>query len=509
MSLAIVGLPEAARAQEPAPRAPAAGQLEEQQEVPEAKLSPEPEPSAEPAASAGALLDEESEAPTPGARVISLNEAIAIALERNFGLLSGNDSVLSARYREQTSRAQFYPRLTPRYQRSEGASTYGADLSQRLPFTGGTASASGTFRSLEDSGASPAGKSSDLRLTVSQPLLRGFGPNTAYYDLRNSQRALVGQERSYELQRQRLAIDVTAAFYQIVKQRSLLGVSRQSLKRSNGLREASEARMKVGLASKLDVFRAELQASQTEDSLVQSRALLDGALENFRLLLGLAPSEPLEPESQKLPEELRLVDLEATDALVKRALATRLELKEARDQVRDAERTLSLSRQNLLPQLDVGLLLARAGFGPSFGNALDVADTRVSLFLSTSYPLERSSDKANKAIAELDLDARKRALAQREMEVEADVRSALRALDRIRKSIELQSKSVALSEQQLRLATLRYQRGLASNFDVVDAEGSLVSARTALVGLLTDHEVARVQLLRAVGTLDVAREFQP
>jgi outer membrane protein TolC len=68
---------------------------------------------------------------------------------------------------------------------------------------------------------------------------------------------------------------------------------------------------------------------------------------------------------------------------------------------------------------------------------------------------------------------------------------------------------VDFAAQQHRLATLRYQRGLASNFDVVDAEGSLLSSRTALVGLLTDHQVARIQLLRVLGTLDVEREFAP
>ena len=507
MSLAIVAVPEEIRAQEP--DAQASNQRQGQEERPGPELAPSPEPSPEASPAPEAALQGESEAPSPGARVVSLSEAIAIALERNFALLSAGDSLLSSRYREQVSHAQFRPRLTPRYQRSGGLSAYGLDAFQRLPFTGGTASASGTFQSFDDSGASPAGKSSDLRLTVSQPLLRGFGPNATYFDLRNSERARAGQERSYELQRQRLAIDVTAAFYQIVKQRALLGVSRQSLKRSSGNRQASEARMKVGLASKLDVLRAELQASQTEDSLVQSRALLDNALENFRLLLGLSPSEPLEPETLELPEDLEASEVEAIDVLVARALATRLDLKETREQVKDAERSLALSRQSLLPQLDLGLSLTKTGFGPSFGSALDVADGRVSLFLSTSYPLERSSDKANKAIAELELASRKRSLARRELEIEAEVRSAIRSLERIRKSIELQKKSVLVSEQQLRLATLRYQRGLASNFDVVDAEGNLVSVRSALVGLLTDYQVARVDLLRVVGTLDAAKEFQP
>jgi outer membrane protein TolC len=351
-------------------------------------------------------------------------------------------------------------------------------------------------------------KGAEVHAVVSQPLLRGAGPNATFFDLTNATRSREGQERAFELARQRLAVDVAATFYQVVRQRELLAVSRQSLKRSESLREASEARMKVGLASKLDVFRAELQASQTEEALVQSQAELDGALEQFRILLGLDPGDPVEPETVTLPDSVDL-DLEPVEALVARALDTRIELKEARDQVTDAERAARLARQNLLPQLDFNVDFAQAGLGPTYSDSLRVGRGRVDVFLSTSYPLERSSDQANRAIAEVDLAARRRALAQRELDVAGEVRAAVRNLDRIRKSADLQRKGVEFADQQVRLATLRYQRGLASNFDVVDAEGNLLSSRTALVGLLADHQVARIQLLRALGTLDVTREFAP
>jgi outer membrane protein TolC len=443
--------------------------------------------------------------PTPGAPTIGLGPAVALAVERNFSLLSAGDAVAAARFRETAVRAEFLPKVTPRYVGGPDQSTFGVDASQRLPWSGGTVTAGTNLSSLHPEGTT-AVKSSDVRVVVAQPLLRGAGPNATYFDLKNSKRAVEGQERTYELARQRLAVDVTTTFFQVVKQRELLSVSHQSLKRSESLREASEARMKVGLASKLDVFRAELQSAQTQEALVQSQAALETALEQFRLLLGLDPADPVEPESAALPDA-RDLDLEPVEVLVARALENRLELKETRDQVQDAQRAASLAKQNLLPQLDLNLGYTQTGLGPTYSDSLRAGDSRFNVFLSTSYPLERSGDKSTAAIAELDLAAARRTLAQRELDVAADVRAAVRTLERIRKSVDLQRKAVAFAEQQTRLATLRYQRGLASNFDVVDAEGSVLSSRTALVGLLTDFQVARVQLLRAEGTLDVAKEF--
>src|SRR6266851_4330151 len=166
---------------------------------------------------APAAAEEEVVGPAPGVPTVSLAEAVGVALKKNYGLLSSADSVQSARINYSAARAQFYPQLVPSYSRASGESNYG---------------------------------------------------------LRNSRRAQQAQERAYELGRQRLAVDVARSFYQIVQQRQLLAVSRQSLKRSESLLKASEARLAVGLVSKLDVFRAELQTSQAQDSMVRSQASL-------------------------------------------------------------------------------------------------------------------------------------------------------------------------------------------------------------------------------------------
>jgi outer membrane protein len=477
---------------------------------------PEPKPPAtesatdEPAPASSSIVPEE--ALPPGTPTIPLAQAVATALERNFAVLNSADAVATSRLQEGVTRAQFYPKVTPRYQRSADDSLFGLDATQKLPWTGGSFTAAALMRSTFDGATgpdiSPFPRTSDLRLVLTQPLLRGFGPNAAFYDLRVSRRSREGQERQYELGRQRLAVDVTRSYYQVIQQRQLMAVARQSLDRSESLRRASTARLEVGLVSKLDVYRAELQASQAEESMVRAEASLDSELERFRTLLGLSPSDLLQPEALVLPQDIA-DDLEPLEILTQRALENRLDLLETRDAVGDARRTASLAKQNLLPQLDLNLGVTQFGNGTTYGNAFHSADKRVNVYFSTSYPLERSNEAASKAVAQLDVTSRERTLRQRQLDVETEVRSAVRELVRIRKSIELQKKGVQVAEQQRRLATLRYQRGLASNFDVVDAEGSLVVARSALVGLLTSYQVAKVDLLRVTGTLAVDKDFTP
>ncbi len=466
----------------------------------------EAEPPASEAQTPAAAAAGVSVGPGTGAPTITLPAAVRLALERNFALLDWADALTGARWLEKTARSQFLPTATPFYQRTGERSVYELDLAQELPWLGGSLTASGRYLTDPASGA-PYPRATDVRLTLRQPLLRGFGPNASLFELRNARRLRVGQERRLLLERQQVVIDVTRTFYDVIANRQLLDVARQSLSRTEALLRSSSARLEVGMASKLDVFRAELQASQARESTLSTEASLASALERFRSVLALAPDDPVEPEAAPLPALARpKVDLAA---LVREALARRLELVEAREQVDDAHRAASLSLQNLLPQLDLNVSLAQSGYGGSFADAWTPRDRRVDVSVSASYPLRQSVARQASALAQLQVAGRERRVRQQELAIEQEVRQALRDLEQIEKSVELQQKAVEVAAQQRRLAVLRYERGLGSNFDVVDAESSLVTARSALVQRVTSWALARLELERATGTLDVPTETTP
>jgi outer membrane protein len=471
---------------------------------PEAPAAPPPEDR-----DALAAPDKTALGPASGVPTLDLATAVRLALEHNFSLLDSVAALTATRWQESSVSGQFLPQVVPLFQRGEGRTLFGLDVSQKLPWTGGTLVASGRYVSEPDTALeAPYPRTTDLRLLLSQPLLRGAGPNVTYFDLTNARRAVVAQERSFELARQRLAVEVAAAFYSVVAQRQLFEVADQSLRRTEGLLDASDARLKVGMASKLDVFRAELQAAQAREGMIRSQAALENALESFRGKLALPPANPVEPEEMTLRVPGEEED-EPLPVLVQRAVENRLELAEARDRVSDSRRAAALARQNLLPQIDLNLGVTQLGFGRSFGNAFGMADRQVEFFLSASYPLRRTTERANRAVSEIEVQVRERGVHQLELEVEREVHRAVRDLDRIRKSVDVQLQAVDVAEKQRRLAALRYQRGLASNFDVVDAESNYVVARSALVGLLTSYAVARLELLRVSGTLSVDTEFAP
>ena len=117
--------------------------------------------------------------PTPGAPTIGLQAAIARGLEANFSLLNSADAVQGAQIRESATRSMWNPRFTPSYLVNPDDKSILLTASQRLPWSGGSVSALATLRS-SDLTVPELSHTGDVRVVLTQPILKGFGPNAAY-----------------------------------------------------------------------------------------------------------------------------------------------------------------------------------------------------------------------------------------------------------------------------------------------------------------------------------------
>jgi multidrug efflux system outer membrane protein len=81
----------------------------------------------------------------------------------------------------------------------------------------------------------------------------------------------------------------------------------------------------------------------------------------------------------------------------------------------------------------------------------------------------------------------------------SETRAALAAQTRSRESYEAESARARALTETLRLARLRYDNGIASQLDVIDAERGLLAARSARIEALRAHRAAIADLFRALG----------
>jgi len=80
-----------------------------------------------------------------------------------------------------------------------------------------------------------------------------------------------------------------------------------------------------------------------------------------------------------------------------------------------------------------------------------------------------------------------------------EVRAALIVQARAKESYDAESARAAALSESLRLARLRYDNGVASQLDVLDAERGLLAAQSARIEALRAHRAAVADLFRALG----------
>ena len=93
-------------------------------------------------------------------------------------------------------------------------------------------------------------------------------------------------------------------------------------------------------------------------------------------------------------------------------------------------------------------------------------------------------------------------LADLRMEVEKDVRLALKNLVTREEQVRAAQRSVSLADQELKLAQDRFANGVGDNVEVVSAQTALAYARKVHVASLLQFNVARLNLAAALGHVE-------
>jgi len=407
----------------------------------------------------------------------------------------------------------FRPKVVPNIQGSFGQSdarnqNYRLDVLQRFT-TGSEARASfSTSTAQIPSLTGVPGQdvnfyNADAAITFSQPLLKGFGPSVARRSLSSAEGRRIDATLERTIVEQGVAVDTAAAYYRIVAQQALVAVAKTTLERSRRLRASAEAKLDAGLVSQLDVFRAEQLVSQAEIQLFDAESAVEDARDQLCFLVGRSSDEAFDVVGD-IP---KAVDLISTDEAARIAVDNRLDLKRSTVAADEAERAISYTRNQLLPQLDVNFSLTRSQTADSFRSSFGIDGFKFATFLAVSMPLDRTPMLVEHYNAVIERDRRRREGDTLRKRVVDEVKRAVRQRDRAVRNLAAAEASVAIGKKEVEVAQLRYERGLSNNLDVVTAEAGLLSIESRRVSTEADLAVVQLALRAAMGILDPHKDL--
>lgn len=374
---------------------------------------------------------------------------------------------------------------------------------ERILPTGGRARVAGLQERRDVDGASEGARySGSAAARIDQPLLAGAGYGASHEDLIQAERDYLYALRQFSLERQEFAIGIVSEYYNLLGQRKVVENTQTNYQQFVFLRQRSEALFKVSRAPAIDVLRSQQEELTAFNRLTTTEEAYRIQVGRFLVLLGLPSSQPAEL-ADDIPARTPVALDEAKATAL--ALSNRLDLATVRDQVEDARRKLAVARNQFLPEVNAfGSSEWSSDEADGIGDQDYRQDWRAGV--TAEIPFDRRDERDAVRRAQLDLDAAERRLAETTDTVLLEVRESYSRLRSLTVSVDIELRNIEIAEKRAKNALLQFRNGSLSNRDVVEAANDLLDARNAYIAALTDYEVQRLNLLRQVGLLDVARD---
>jgi outer membrane protein TolC len=469
-----------------------------------------------------------------GPRVdLTADEAVARAMERNVTLASQRLTPRTFDYALAATWATYRPTVTSSVVTNsqtqlptvtiEGGdivntdtNNWNAGLNQALRWGGGQVTANWqnnrVFTSRNTATLNPS-YGSTFRVQYTQPLLQNFKIDTT----RASLLTTAIQQDIAEIDLQATIASTVAqvrnAYWELSYAIANLEAQRGFYDLSTRLVADNRARVEIGTMAPIDVVQAQAEQATRRQAVVNAEATLRNTELNLKRLIVSGTDDPLWASTLNAidrpspgPEQ---VDIEAS---VRNALANRTDLISARRNIESANVTLRSLNNQTMPSLNLVTTYQLDGRGgrslseiaPSdtgWGNALRnigrLDAPTWTLQLNFSYPIGTSQAEANKARQEVIIQQNQTEIKATELQIATEITAAALAVTSSLEAIQAAQVARELSEQRANAAQSKLEVGMATNFEVVQAQRDLADARNRELREQLNYRRALVDLQRA------------
>jgi outer membrane protein TolC len=337
--------------------------------------------------------------------------------------------------------------------------------------------------------------------TLSQQLYTGGSVSKG---IEAAREVLQGSEQNFQRSRQQIAFSVRGAYYAVLTAEEAVSVAQDVVNSAEEHLRVARLRYEAGVAPRYDVLAAEARVARVQQGLISAESDRDTAWAGLATVMGVTI-----PGGTKLstprPEDVKPVSL--TD-LTTEALAQRPDVKTALAAVAAARAQVEVARAARRPTIDgamtwnlqpkVAIPGEQLGLAP--GTELVVSQNSGFISLSATWNLFNGGFVYGNIRA---FQARQRqaeqAVEQLRLQIGLEVKTGYFALRGAHAQLAAARKEVEQAQEAHRVATLRYQEGVGTSVEILDAEATLQDARTRLNQAVFGLNLALAQLDLATG----------
>ena len=367
---------------------------------------------------------------------------------------------------------------------------------------------------------------SGLGVTVTQPLMRGFGRELNRRFIR-----IAGNEQKITtlLFRQQLiatVYGVVRLYTDLVSLAEDVKVKQDTYQFAQALLQDTQDRVNEGTQAPIELTRARAQVSATQQDLINSQGLLEEQEAILKNVITRRGAEDPEVRDARIvaTDPLNIPatdDSRPIDELLNQASTTRPDLAQASLQTENTRIGLEGSRNALRPELDVvGTAQSNAlagdpnalnnavpagayigGYGGALQQVFTGKNPTVAVGLQLTLPVRNRIAQADAVRDELQL--RQTQIRERQLRNQAqlEVEDALIGMRRARASYDAAVQTTKLQEESLQAEQIKFMEGASTSFFVIQYQSYLAQARSTELAAKGAYIKARAALQRAVGSI--------
>jgi outer membrane protein TolC len=412
---------------------------------------------------------------TPQVLQLGYEEAIERGLRNNLGLLLSGDQTIMARGERWKELSNLLPNVTARIQEDVQTLSLTALGLKSNVFPFPTPRVIGPFNYF------------DARASVTQSIFN-------FRDIekeRAASESLKSAQYSYKDARELVVLAVGNAYLLAIATGARIETTDAQVTNAQALYTKAVDQQNAGLSPAIDTLRSQVELQTRQQQLIVARN--DYAKQKLSLarIIGLPLGQEFQLTEKAPYQTLTPLPLEV---YLQRAYASRSDYQAAQSQVRSAELTHRAAAAGRYPSIDLNANYGDVGVTPGQSNGTWQVNGGVTIPIFTGGKVH--SDLLE---ADAQLKQARSQLGDLRGRIDYEVRTAVLDLTAAAEQVEVARSSVDLAEQAFNQSKDRFSAGVTDNLEVVQAQEAVASAHESYIQSLYAHNLAKVELARAVG----------
>jgi outer membrane protein TolC len=331
----------------------------------------------------------------------------------------------------------------------------------------------------------------EFTFQIVQPVFTGGKIWNAF---RNARLDVALSKEKEKAGRDELVLNVTKTFHNLLVLKELENAHREARELAERNLKNVSVRNELGMVSRYDLLRAQLNLHATEPDLLNVRKLIRLTRENLRHAVGLAPGTEVRAVGKLSYQQVNVDQAE----LIQAALEHRLEIRQLELERRKASNLLKMAYAAYLPDLSIVAQYNYRSNAFRFveGNWNDYYTINLSISLPIFTGLRRSGQ-----VGELRVLNKTLRLQAEELDeaTRIQIQNLCLTMEQEYQNILSAEKSVETAQEGVRIAELNYEEGMITILELNASYNSLTQAKVARLQAMYNYTVAATELEKLTG----------